>query len=80
MARRRKRSDERWMWVVKPGDRIFVSRTAVIPSKQLSRREFRALEKVVNIYIARCLEMCYPTHLGILLGITIGLRMGSIES
>ncbi|MDT7887351.1 MAG: hypothetical protein RQ885_00055 [Desulfurococcales archaeon] len=38
MAGRRKKSDKKWMWVAKPGDRIFVSRTAVIPSKQLSRR------------------------------------------
>jgi hypothetical protein len=37
------------MWVVKPGDRIFVSKTAVIPSKKLSKREFRALEEIVNI-------------------------------
>jgi len=50
MARRRKKSDERWMWVAKPGDRIFVSRTAVIPSKKLSRRDFRALEEILNIY------------------------------
>jgi hypothetical protein len=50
MARGRKKRDKKWMWVVKPGDRIFVSRTAVIPSKQLSKREFRALEEVVNIY------------------------------
>jgi hypothetical protein len=77
MARRRKKSNGKW--VVKPGDKIVVSRTAVLPSKQLSKREFRALEEIVNIY-QRCLEMCYPTHLGILLGITIGLRMGSIES
>jgi hypothetical protein len=47
---RRKKSDKKWMWVTKPGDRIFVSRTAVIPSKQLSRRDFRMLEEVVNIY------------------------------
>ncbi len=38
------------MWVAKPEERIFVGRTAVIPSKKLSRREFRALEEVVNIY------------------------------
>jgi hypothetical protein len=50
MARRVKKSDERWMWVDKPGDKIVVSRTAVIPSKQLSKREFRALEEIVNIY------------------------------
>ena len=47
---RMKKSDKRWMWVVKPGDKIVVSRTAVIPSKKLSRREFRALEEILNIY------------------------------
>ncbi len=50
MARRSKKSDKRWMWVAKPGDKIVVSRTAVIPSKKLSRRDFRALEEIVNIY------------------------------
>jgi hypothetical protein len=50
MARRMKKRDKKWMWVAKPGDRIFVSRAAVIPSKQLSRKEFRALEEIVNIY------------------------------
>jgi putative transposase len=50
MARRRKKRDKRWMWVAKPGDKIVVGRTAVIPSKKLSRREFRALEEIVNIY------------------------------
>jgi predicted metallo-beta-lactamase superfamily hydrolase len=50
MARGRKKRDKKWMWVVKPGDRIFVSRTAVILSKQLSRREFRALEEILSIY------------------------------
>jgi hypothetical protein len=79
MARGKKKSDEKWMWVTKPGDGIVASRTAAIPSKQLSKREFRALEEIVNIY-QRCLEMCFPTHLGILSRITIGLRMGSIES
>jgi hypothetical protein len=49
MARRMKKRDEKWMWVAKPGDRIFISRTAVLPSKQLSKREFRALEEIVNI-------------------------------
>ena len=44
MAGRRKKRDKKWMWVVKPGDKIVASRTAVIPSKQLSRRDFRALE------------------------------------
>jgi hypothetical protein len=38
MARRRKKRGKKWMWVAKLGDRIFVSRTAVLPSKQLSRR------------------------------------------
>jgi len=50
MSRRRKKSGKKWMWVVKPGDRIFVSRTAAIPSKKLSRRDFRALEEILNIY------------------------------
>jgi len=50
MARRMKKRDKKWMWVAKPGDRIFISRTAVLPSKQLSKREFRALEEIVNIY------------------------------
>ena len=50
MARRRKKSNKKWELVVKPGDRIFVSRTAVLPSKQSSKREFRALEEIVNIY------------------------------
>jgi putative transposase len=49
MARMKKR-DKKWMWVVKPGDKIVVSRTAAIPSKKLSRREFRALEEILNIY------------------------------
>jgi hypothetical protein len=79
MARRRKRSDKRWMWVAKPGDRIFVSRTTILPSKKLSKREFRVLEEVVNIY-QRCLEMCFPTHLGILSRIIVSRGMGSIES
>jgi hypothetical protein len=38
------------MWAVKPGNRIFVSRTAFLPLKKLSRRDFRALEEIVNIY------------------------------
>jgi hypothetical protein len=46
---RMKKRDKRWMWVVEPGDKIVVSRTAVIPSKKLSRREFRALEEILNI-------------------------------
>jgi hypothetical protein len=49
MAGRRKKRDKKWMWVAKPGDRIFVSRTAVLPSKQLFRKEFRILEEIVNI-------------------------------
>jgi DNA polymerase III sliding clamp (beta) subunit (PCNA family) len=50
MARGKRKRDKRWMWVAKLGDKIVVSRTAVIPSKKLSRREFRALEEIVNIY------------------------------
>jgi hypothetical protein len=38
MARGKKKRDKKWMWVVKPGDRNFVSRTAVLLSKPLSRR------------------------------------------
>jgi IS605 OrfB family transposase len=44
-----------WIWVAKPGDKIVVSRTAIPPSKKLSRRDFRALEEIVNIY-TRMLE------------------------
>jgi len=47
---RMKKRDKRWMWVAKPGDKIVVSRTAAIPSKQISRRDFRALEEILNIY------------------------------
>jgi putative transposase len=50
MARGKRKRDKRWMWVAKPGDKIVVSRTAVIPSKKLSKRDFRALEEIVNIY------------------------------
>jgi DNA polymerase III sliding clamp (beta) subunit (PCNA family) len=50
MARGKKKRDKKWMWVAKPGDKIVVSRTAVIPSKKLSRRDFKVLEEVVNIY------------------------------
>jgi hypothetical protein len=50
MARGKRKRDKRWMWVAKPGDKIVVSRTAVIPSKKLSRRDFKVLEEVVNIY------------------------------
>jgi hypothetical protein len=39
MAGRMKKSNKKWMWVVKPGDKIVVSRTAVLPSKQLSKKE-----------------------------------------
>ncbi len=49
MARGKRKKDKRWMWIAKPGDKIVVSRTAVIPSKQLSRRGFIVLEEVVNI-------------------------------
>jgi putative transposase len=50
MARGKKKRDKKRMWVAKPGDKIVVSRTAAIPSKKLSKREFRALEEIVNIY------------------------------
>jgi len=59
MARRSKKRDKRWMWVVKPGDKIVVSRTAVIPSKKLSRRDFKVLEEILNIY-SRMLENVLP--------------------
>jgi hypothetical protein len=59
MARGKRKRDKRWMWVAKPEERIFVGRTAVIPSKQLSRREFRALEEIVNIY-SEVLENVLP--------------------
>ena len=49
MARGKRKRDKRWMWVVKPGDKIVVSRTAILSSKKLSRREFRTLEEIVNI-------------------------------
>jgi len=38
------------MWIAKPGDKIVVSRTAVTPSKKLSRRDFKVIEEDVNIY------------------------------
>jgi hypothetical protein len=79
MARGKRKRDKIWIWVAKPGDRIFVSRTAVIPSKQISRREFRALEEILNIY-SRMLGMYYPTHPGILSRAIIGLIMRSTES
>jgi hypothetical protein len=50
MVREKKKRDKKWVWVVKPGDKIVASRTAVLPSKQLSRRDFRMLEEVVNTY------------------------------
>jgi len=59
MARGKRKRDKRWMWVAKPGDKIVVSRTAIMPSKKLSRREFRALEEIVNIY-TRMLENALP--------------------
>jgi hypothetical protein len=55
MARGKIKRDKKWMWVVKPGDKIVVNRTAVIPLKKLSRREFRALEEILNMY-SRMLE------------------------
>ena len=79
MARRMKKRDEKWMWVAKPGDGIVASRTAAIPSKQISRRDFRALEEILNIY-GRMLGDVLPTHLGILSRATTGLRMKSTES
>jgi hypothetical protein len=54
-------------WVVKPGDRIFVSRTAVIPSKQLSRKGFKAPEDTVNIYTRMLGEMIL-IHLEVYMG------------
>jgi len=59
MARGKRKRDKRWMWVVKPGDKIVVSRTAVIPSKKLSRRDFKVLEEILNIY-SRVLENVLP--------------------
>jgi len=38
MARKMKKSNKKWIWVAKPGDKIVVSRTAVLLSKKLSRR------------------------------------------
>jgi hypothetical protein len=34
MARRMKKGDKKWMWVAKPGDKIVVSRIAILPSKK----------------------------------------------
>jgi hypothetical protein len=50
MARGKRKRDKKWMWVAKPGDNIVVSRTAILPSKQLSRRDFKVLEEILNIY------------------------------
>jgi hypothetical protein len=47
---RMKKRDKKWMWIAKPGDKIVVSRTAVIPSKKLSRGDFKVIEEDVNIY------------------------------
>jgi hypothetical protein len=49
MAGGKRKRDKRWMWVAKPGDKIVTSRTAILPSKKLSRRGFSVLEEVVNI-------------------------------
>jgi hypothetical protein len=57
MAGRMRKNDKKWMWVAKPGDKIVVSRTAFLPSKQLSRREFRALKEILNIY-SKMLWIC----------------------
>jgi hypothetical protein len=46
--------------------------------KGLSKREFRTLEKIVDIY-GRCLRICFPTHLEIFSRTATGLRMGGIE-
>jgi putative transposase len=59
MARGKRKRDKRLMWVAKPGDKIVTSRTAILPSKKLSRREFRALEEIVNIY-SEVLENVLP--------------------
>jgi predicted metal-dependent hydrolase len=54
-----KKSGKKWMWVVEPGDKIVVSRTAAIPSMKLSRRDFKVLEEILNIY-GRMLENVLP--------------------
>jgi mRNA-degrading endonuclease RelE of RelBE toxin-antitoxin system len=59
MAKGKRKRDKKWIWVAKPGDKIVVSRTAVLPSKKLSRRDFRILEEIVNIY-TRMLENVLP--------------------
>ena len=59
MARGKRKRDKMWIWVAKPGDKIVTSRTAILSSKQLSRREFRTLEKIVNIY-SEVLENVLP--------------------
>jgi hypothetical protein len=50
MAGGKRKRDKKWMWVAKPGNRIFVSRTAFLPLKKLSRRDFSVLEEIVNVY------------------------------
>jgi hypothetical protein len=64
---RRKKSNEKWIWVVEPGDRIVVSRTAVMPSKQLSRKGFKAPEETVNIY-TKMLGEIVLIHLEVYMG------------
>jgi hypothetical protein len=59
MAGRKKKRDKKWIWVAKLGDRVLVSRTAAIPSKQLSRRGSGHWKRSLT-YIARCLEMANP--------------------
>jgi IS605 OrfB family transposase len=59
MARGKRKRDKMWIWVAKPGDKIVASRTAILPSKKLFRRDFRALEEIVNIY-TRMLENVLP--------------------
>jgi hypothetical protein len=66
-AKARRRGGEKWEWVIKPGDKIVVSRTAVIPSKQLSRKGFKAPEDTVNIYTRMLGEMIL-IHLEVYMG------------
>jgi hypothetical protein len=79
IARGKRKRGKKWMWVVKPGDRSLLVEPLLYPQrsylKMISEHWKRSLT-----YIAGCLEMYYPTHPGILLRITIGLRMRSIES
>jgi hypothetical protein len=79
MARGRKKRDKRWMWIAKPGDKIVTSRTAILPSKKLSRRGFSVLEEVVNIY-SRMLGEALLQASKKSSRITIGLRMKSTTS